>query len=551
MDTANTKKDLRVEEGIRAGKGSDEKKDLRVHEGLGADKGSDNEKDLRVQQLAGRRYFIENLILIPDKNRDFVPFKFNRVQSALYNGLLEMMASGLPPRAIILKSSQIGITSVIMALFLTDSIGRENTTSVVIAHEEFITQRLLSKAKVFESSIPEKLKPAMTHRSAYELAWEENLSTFYIGSSRSFVFGRGERIDNALCSEIAFWHDPERITVPLGERVPRSGMLLYETTANGEDNFFYDEWQKAKGWKDGRSLFRPFFFPWWLCEEYKCEIDEGLPADATTPLRYDDDEKYMVKEHHLTEEQIRWRRMKLASPLGKMFFQEYPEDDQSCFLQIKEAIFDSDLLTDKGRSCYTPAGSYENALVWFPPEEGHIYVLGADPTVGRVKKAAATVWDLRGLKLCARLSGMYEPPVFAEKIVRLGRYYNNALLVVESNNPGVAVLQYLTGPAAIAPYPNLYYQRDLVTGRPTTRPGWTTTAQSKSYMIQQFKQLLPQLTIPDVGLIREARNFRYSGLNVDVVGEDDIMMSAMLALAARDAAPSRPALVGVSGWQRW
>jgi len=185
---------------------------------------------------------------------------------------------------------------------------------------------------------------------------------------------------------------------------------------------------------------------------------------------------------------------------------------------------------------------YEGADVWFPPEEHHIYVLGADPTVGRVKKAAATVWDSLGLKLCARLVGMYEPPQFAEKIKALGKYYNNACLVVESNNPGIAVLSYLMD------YPNLYYHRDIATGRPTMKPGWITTAQSKAYMIQQMKQLLPQMTIPDIELIRELRNFRYSGLQVEVTGADDIAMSAMLAIATREAAPAQPAFIGTWGW---
>lgn len=498
--------------------------------------------------LTNRKFFIESLISIPNKERALVPFKFNTVQNILYKELHS--------RSIILKASQIGITSLIMALFLVDCITRPNTTSVVIAHEEFITQRLLAKAKIFEASIPEELKlgfnfPQMSHKSAYELSWANINSTFYIGSARSFVFGRGERIDNALCSEIAFWQDPERIMVPLGERVPKSGTLLLESTPNGEGNYFYDTWQRARSWSAGLSPFKPLFFPWWLCSDYKLGINEGLPADAHSPLDYSAEEAALVTNHNLSEEQIRWRRMKLASPLASMFRQEYAEDDQSCFLQVKEAVFDAQLLNDKSRDCYPPVGSYENASIWFYPEANHTYVLGADPTVGRVKKAAATVWDLHGLKLCARLSGMYEPPVFATKIKQLGRYYNSAMLVVESNNPGVAVLELLVGPYAPDPYSNLYYQRDLVTGRPTTRPGWTTTSRSKSYMIQQFKHLLPQLLIPDVELIKEARNFRYSGLNVDVVGEDDIMMSAMLALATRDAGPSRPALVGVSGWQNW
>lgn len=496
----------------------------------------------KLNLLTDRRFFIENLILIPDKSRVPVPFHLNVVQEIIYRELWE---DARYKRGIILKAGQMGCTSLIMALFLVDCITIPNTTSVVIAHEEFITQRLLAKAKIFEESIPIEFKPAMHHKSAYELSWEDIHSTFYIGSSRSFVFGRGERIDNALCSEIAFWSDPERITKPLGERVPITGRLLYESTPNGEDNQFHLDWVAAKkGLATGKAVFKPLFLPWWLSEDYKLGVDAGLEADAHSPLAYTDEEAYLVKNHQLTEEQIRWRRLKHVG-LGEMFQQEYAEDDERCFLQIKESVFSPEILNRKAMDCYPPVGSYENAHVWFHPEPNHIYILGADPTVGRVKDAAAVVWDLLGLKQCARLSGLYEPPVFAQMIKSLGKYYNNALLVVESNNPGIAVLLYLLD------YPNLYYQRDLITGKGTAKPGWTTTTQSKSYMIQQFKQLLPLLTIPDIELIREARNFRYNGLGVEAVGADDIMMAAMLALAVRDAAPVESAFVGTAGWKTW
>jgi len=458
-----------------------------------------------------------------------------------------VLYNALSGRDIILKASQLGVTSLIMALFLVDCITVPNTTSVVIAHEEFITQRLLAKAKVFEESIPSVLKPKMHHRSAYELAWDEINSTFYIGSARSFVFGRGERIDNALCSEVAFWNNPEKILVPLGERVPLGGRLIIESTPNGEGNYFHSLWlESVSGWETGSTVFKPHFLPWWLSEEYKLSVGEGLLSDQHSPLKLSSEEKQLVRKHKLTEEQIRWRRYKLAS-LGSMFYQEYPEDDQSCFLAVEQAVFDSDLLNQKLKQCYPPSASYEGALIWQPPVEGAVYIIGADPSIGRVKKAAATVWSMEPatLKLCARYSGVVEPQAFADKLKLLGRYYNNAKLVVESNNPGVAVLGYLMD------YPNLYYHRDITTGTPTRNPGWVTTSQSKSYMIQEFRRLLPDLHIPDAELIREARNFRYVGLRIESVGEDDIMMSAMLAIAARDVVPPKPAFIGIAGWKTW
>jgi len=494
--------------------------------------------DLKYKLLFDRRFYIENLVLIPDKNRRPIPFKFNPIQLQLYEGLKEAK------RAIVLKASQVGVTSLIVALFLVDCITKPNTTSVVIAHEEFITQRLLAKAKVFESSIPPELKPTMHHRSTYELAWEDIHSTFYIGSARSFVFGRGERIDNALCSEIAFWNDPERITIPLGERVPKEGTLIYESTPNGEDNFFYYEWRKAKGWQEGKSIFRPFFFPWWLNPEYAYGIYEGLPSDAHSPLEYSGEERFLVEHHGLTEQQIRWRRAKIAA-LGEMFKQEYPEDDETCFLQTREGVFDSLLLNEKAKMCYQPPASFNGAAVWYPPEDHHTYIIGADPSAGINDKAAAVVWDIKGLKLCARLVGHWDPFIFAEKLRELGHYYNDACLIIENNASGVAVLSKLID------YPNLYYQRDLITGKPTTRLGWATSAMSKTYMLNKFKQLLPDLTIHDIELIRQARAFRYQGFEIVSGDEDDILMAAMIGLAAKDTAIGAKGFRGIAGWKTW
>jgi len=491
-------------------------------------------EELKAKLILDKRFFIENLMLIPNKNRVSVPFIFNLPQQMLYESLSN--------KTVVLKARQEGVTSLIMALFLQDCITRPNTTSVVIAHEEFITQRLLAKAKIFEASIPPEVKPEMHHKSAYELSWEDIHSTFYIGSARSFVFGRGERIDNALCSEVAFWQNPEKIINPL-LAMPEEGHIILESTPNGEDNYFCDTWKQAvRGWKDGASLFKPLFFPWWLCDDYQLGVEKGLPADAHSPLEYDGEEADLVKRHNLSEGQIRWRRLKLASPLGIMFKQEYAEDDQSCFLQVREAIFDTQVLNEKARGCFPPVDSFENTAIWFKPEEHHIYILGADPTVGIHDPAAFTVWDLAGLKLCARFKNILEPKPLAEKLKLIGRYYNKALLVVENNNPGVAVLSYLMD------YENLFYMRDINTGRPSGRAGWTTSAQSKSYMLQQFRQLLPQLTIPDIELIREARGFRYDGLSIETSGDDHLMMSAMLALAARDASAGKPAFQGTWGW---
>jgi len=487
-------------------------------------------------------HYIENNIAIADKARNVVPFRFNSVQKHFH--------MNMGRRNLVLKGSQMGFTSGIMARNLVNTILVPNTTSVIIAHEEFITQRLLAKAKFFEQSIPAKYKPEMHHRSAYEMSWEDIGSTFYIGSARSFVFGRGERIDNAHLSEFAFWPDPEKIFDPLSERVPLEGTMVIESTPNGEGNKFHQLWLEAReGEKTGKSVWRAFFYPWWLDDTYRIPrgSEYALPADIGD-LELTGDEVRLMEQHNLDEDQIRWRRRKLYERKG-IFYQEYPEDEVSCFLPVSDMVFDRKLMDEKARACYPAPYTFENALVWQQPEENGSYVIGADPTVGYNDKAAATVWDLRDYSHCASLTGMYVPNVFAEKLNSLGLYYNKACLVVEANNPGLPVLTKLLDDYK---YPNLYQWRDLTSGRLTNKWGWLTSDKSKHYIVDEFRKMLPRLTTHDIDLVRELRNMRYFGTTIDSISEDDLAMCAMIAIAAKDTMPLVKGYVGSAGWsENW
>jgi len=487
--------------------------------------------------ISDDKRFTENLIQIADKNRRPVQFRLNNVQKDLHK-----TCTG---RDIILKSAQVGVTSFIMARFLKSCITVPNTTSVVIAHEEFITQRLLAKAKFFEASIPPELKPEMTHGSAYELKWAEINSTFYIGSARSFVFGRGERIDNALLSEYAFWSDPEKILVPLGERVPLGGNIVIESTPNGEGNSFCELWLSAL--RDaGKTIYTPHFYPWWCEQGYRIPAGsvEALVGDRVSPLKLTDEEEELSHKHNLTEEQIRWRRRKL-SELKSLFFQEYPEDPVGCFLIQSESVFNPDTINEKMKQCYGAADSYLGTSVWHPPVQNEVYIIGADSSFGQHDLAAATVWDYHN-RLCASYARLCPPQEFAVLLRELGQYYNNACLVVEANSSGLVVLQNLMT------YPNLWFQRDLVTGKLQTKPGWYTSKTSKVYLVQKFQQLLPTLLIQDIELVRQLRSLRFVGYDLVSVGQDDLLMSAMIALTCRDMIPARVnrGLVGTVGW-RW
>jgi len=488
--------------------------------------------------------YIESMMKIENKDRKLVPFKLNPVQRHFQDNMTT--------RDVICKAAQHGFTSFIMALFLKDCITIPGTTSVVVAHEEFITQRLLNKAKFFESMIPEPLKPKMHHKSSYELRWDDINSTFYIGSARSYIFGRGERIDNFLGSEIAFWADPLKIMIPTLQRVPLQGRVILESTPHGEGTYYHEQFKLAEA---GKSRFKAHFYPWWLAAEYSLPPGHyaAMECDKVSPLPPSDNELIRQQEatliatHGITEDQVRWRRMKIAE-IGQQFFEEFPEDTETCFFTSTELVFDKEILDALARGSYPAQISHEGAQVWFPPDENGKYVVGVDPTVGVTNKAAATVWALHTPKLrhCATLTGMYDPVALAGKIKSLASYYNNASLVIEANNPGLTTISHCLE------YPNLYYRRDFVTGKPTRHVGWLTTASTKPFAFSEFATALPNIETYDINLIREARNQRFVGMLTESIGDDDILMSAAIAVAARSTLPTvKKGYAGSWGWRTW
>ena len=516
-----------------------------------------NRSELLAEVVTDPLLFIPTFMKIEDKERNEVPFHLNAVQQHV----LTSLTVGQCSRANVLKASQLGLTSAIMALFLYECITIPGTVSVVVAHEEFITQRLLNKAQVFYDSIPDRFKPEMHHKSSYEKSFPDLNSTMYIGSARAYVFGRGETIHNFLASEYAFWPDPERIMVPTMQRVPITGRIIKESTPNGEENAFYYDWQAAKrGEEIGKAVFKNHFYPWWLEPAYSIPPGSVFALERDKgELDFTEEESSLIRKHSLTEDQIRWRRRKvqemedlrLSGESRKFFFQEYPEDDVACFLAVGDMVYDSETLKNLANGCYRASASFENFQVWYPPKENEHYTVAVDPSQAKESKTAISVWTWRqedGIERpieCARLSGLIGPDVTAQLAKKVAYYYNRAALVIEANSHGLAVVNQ------VQDYPNLYYRRDVVSGRESNQIGWLTTPKTKPFMVQQLQRALPRMVTHDIDLVIEMRNMRFVGDKVVTLGEDDIHDTACMAMTCHSPRSGTRGFAGQAGWRKW
>ncbi len=92
--------------------------------------------------------------------------------------------------------------------------------------------------------------------------------------------GRGATIQNLHCSEVARWPgDAQETLEGLRAALPATGELVLESTPNGADGCFFEEWQRASAASGGDSLVG-HFFPWWWETEYAADAVDGGGLDG-------------------------------------------------------------------------------------------------------------------------------------------------------------------------------------------------------------------------------------------------------------------------------
>lgn len=205
-------------------------------------------------------------------------------------------------------------------------------------------------------------RPLTTIDSKQEIKFPYFNSNYFIGTAGQKAFGRGDTVDRAHLSEAAFYEHFGRILAGISEAA-EYGQVDVETTPNGR-NEFYDHWQKAK---QGRSPYTCIFIPWFFNPDYSSDMmteqdKQGLSVSVQEMFAISDDEfiatlqseekeliARVLTEYNmqLTPGQMKWRRYKIWDK-GDLFWQEYPEDDASCFLQSGRSVF-THIKTDESK----------------------------------------------------------------------------------------------------------------------------------------------------------------------------------------------------------
>lgn len=521
--------------------------------------------------IGNKRKFIETLLVVENKARQRVPFVYNPIQADA-----DATSTGMD---IWVKPSSIGFSTERIANRLVDTLTNPGTNTILVAYEDFITERLLSKVIFFYnhlSSLRIPNFPRIVHNSTYEKTFEftiggvvQGISSIYIASARSKTAGRSEVIHHLLLDEHAFYvpQATENIIAPAMARRPPGGTVDSFSTPNGEENEFHDWYVDAK---NGNSLFTPHFYTWFMHPEYVImlgdpRIQQAIPETDKEEFTLTTDEEKLMFTHDLSFDRIRWRRwmMRVMDSLRRkgevrtLFPQEFPEDDVSCFLSTGEMWYEHDWIEAIGKTCYDAPFVMDGLHVWYRPERSEEgvptkqYLVIIDPGQAKITQSAIGVMTFERDELgntipvwCARDAGWYTPEITWEKAIKISDYYHRAMIVWEANAHGLAISVLGKNRRPI------YFRKDILSGVATMVPGWLTTPSTKPYMLQQVDKYLPSLVCHDIELVRQLRNLRRAGGKLEIIGLDDIHDTLAIGLAVHDPNPLKRGYVGRTGYKQ-
>lgn len=371
-----------------------------------------------------------------------------------------------------------------------------------------------------------------------------------IGTAKNPDSCRGGDYNLVHCSEVGIWEATEKRTAEQIVRSACSGvlykpytMIVYESTANGTGNFFELEYTAAKA---GKSQFESMFVSWFDIDQYSLEFEseekraefarwlwdnrsrDSAASDREEPGKY----LWWLWEIGATLEAINWYVIERAKyhDHGDIA-SEYPSDDVEAFVHSGARVFDKYNVDKLKKTCKPPkyigdvyadkdTGKEAFCNIRFQKDGQGLLWIWAMPEIdpdeivtdryltvvdigGRSNKAdwsVITVFDRLFMSeggkpvVVAQWYGHIDIDLLAWKAGQIAAFYDNALLVIESNtlethdkerqvdgDQSQFVLNQLGGV-----YPNLYARSSpedsIIEGKPV-KYGFHTNINTKPMII--------------------------------------------------------------------
>lgn len=420
---------------------------------------------------------------------------------------------------LILKSRQLGITTLVSAYSLWQMIFNSDRNILVISIKQEISKEIITKVRFANDHLPSFLKIQATEDNRLSLRLKNGSMIGATSSAKDA--GRSKALSLLVLDEAAFIDEAKDIWTSAFNTLSTGGRAIVLSTPNGVGNWFHEMWVNAEKKKNDFTTLR---LHWDL--------------HPRRDQRWRDEQTKQLGARGASQECDCDFLTSGTNVVDLMILAEY-EDRK---IEGRPEMGVRDPLEMR----------YSNALwIWELPKDGVDYVISADPARGDgTDYSAAHVFNIETLEQVAEFQQQVTPKEFGNILVNLATEYNDALLIVEYNGLGPAVLQQIVD----RNYKNTFYssldlkvievQRQISSRyyaeEKKLKPGFTTTISSRPLLISKldayFRERL--VDIHSIRTIQELKTFVWENGKAQAAQNynDDLTMALCLALWVRDTA---------------
>lgn len=354
-------------------------------------------------------YFMKKYCVIQHPTKGKIPFQLYPYQEDAIEKF------NTYDRNIILKSRQLGISTLIAGYSLWMILFNNDKNILVVAIDQQTSKNLVTKVRVMYENLPSwlRLKSAEDNKLSLRLVNGSQIKAV----SSTGTSGRSEALSLVIIDEAAFVDSAEELWASLQQTLSTGGKGIILSTPNGTGNFFHKIWTAAE---TGQNKFNTLRLPWQVHPE----------RDISWRKRQDDE-------------------------LGiRLAAQECDCDFSTSGNTVIDPVILGEILKTTVKDPLYVRGFDNNYWVWQSPDYSRDYIITADVARGDGNDYSAFhIIDVETMEQVAEYKGQVTTKDFGNMLVSAATEYNDALLVVENANVGWATIdQILT-----RGYKNLYY----------------------------------------------------------------------------------------------
>jgi len=196
-------------------------------------------------------YFMKKYCMIQHPTKGKIPFHLYPYQEDTLQDFQEN------DRIVILKSRQLGISTLIAGYALWMILFQNDKNCLVVAIDQNTSKNLVTKVRVMFDNLPSWLKLKQIESNKLSMRLSNGSQIKAVASTGTS--GRSEALSLVIIDEAAFVEGAEELWASLQQTLSTGGQGIILSTPNGTGNFFHKTWTKAEA---GENKFKTKRLPW-------------------------------------------------------------------------------------------------------------------------------------------------------------------------------------------------------------------------------------------------------------------------------------------------